>query len=183
MDDGDHDPASISDQIEEQYVLNSLFTGGFNRETQAHLIDTLIESEPNFPQMAGANKGSSSSCAMPKCHGKVMRDERGEDILPCNCGFKICRDCYNKAVKTGRGICPGCKQPYDQTKSKVQMVSSFMIKPLSAQTSSQTDDVNLGNATDDETVSKMKPWRPLTQKIKPPVSILAPYWYIHTLQF
>ena len=41
-----------------------------------------------------------------------MSDERGMDILPCECDFKICRDCYLDAVKTGDGICPGCKEQY-----------------------------------------------------------------------
>ncbi|KAM3322385.1 cellulose synthase-like protein D3 [Capsicum chacoense] len=100
---------SISQRVEEQYVSNSLFTGGYNSVTRAHLMDKVIESETNHPQMAGA-KGS--SCAIPGCDGKVMSDERGEDILPCECDFKICRDCYIDAVKTGDGICPGCKEPY-----------------------------------------------------------------------
>nr|GME00064.1 cellulose synthase-like protein D3 [Ipomoea batatas] len=103
---------SISQRVEEQYVSNSLFTGGYNSVTRAHLMDKVIESEANHPQMAGV-KGS--SCAIPGCDGKVMRDERGEDILPCECDFKICRDCYIDAVKTGDGICPGCKEPYKNT--------------------------------------------------------------------
>ena len=73
---------SISQKVEEQYVSNSLFTGGFNSVTRAHLMDKVIESEANHPQMAGA-KGS--SCAIPGCDSKVMRDERGADILPCEC--------------------------------------------------------------------------------------------------
>ncbi|XAR52087.1 1,4-beta-D-xylan synthase [Bertholletia excelsa] len=100
---------SISQRVEEQYVSNSLFTGGFNSVTRAHLMDKVIESESHHPQMAGA-KGS--SCAIPGCDAKVMSDERGVDILPCECDFKICRDCYLDAVKTGDGICPGCKEQY-----------------------------------------------------------------------
>ncbi|KAA8525835.1 hypothetical protein F0562_007690 [Nyssa sinensis] len=103
---------SISQRVEEQYVSNSLFTGGFNSATRAHLMDKVIESGTSHPQMAGA-KGS--SCSIPGCDGKVMSDERGEDILPCECDFKICRDCYVDAVKIGDGICPGCKEPYKAT--------------------------------------------------------------------
>ncbi|XP_076941602.1 cellulose synthase-like protein D3 [Bidens hawaiensis] len=103
---------SISQRVEEQYVSNSLFTGGFNSVTRAHLMDKVIDSETSHPQMAGA-KGS--SCQIPGCDGIVMSDERGVDILPCECDFKICRDCYVDAVKTGDGICPGCKEPYKQT--------------------------------------------------------------------
>ncbi|KAL3497907.1 hypothetical protein ACH5RR_040639 [Cinchona calisaya] len=104
--------ASISQRVEEQYVSSSLFTGGYNSVTRAHLMDKVIDSETSHPQMAGA-KGS--SCAVHGCDGKVMSDERGEDILPCECDFKICRDCYLDAVKTGDGICPGCKELYKNT--------------------------------------------------------------------
>ncbi|XP_057450183.1 cellulose synthase-like protein D2 [Lotus japonicus] len=103
---------SISQKVEEQYVSNSLFTGGFNTDIRAKLMDKVIESEANHPQMAGV-KGS--SCAIPGCDSKVMSDERGADILPCECDFKICRDCYLDAVKSGGGICPGCKDLYKNT--------------------------------------------------------------------
>ncbi|KAL6543778.1 Cellulose synthase-like protein D4 [Orobanche gracilis] len=99
---------SVAAKAEEQYVSNSLFTGGFNSVTRAHLMDKVIESQVSHPQMAGS-KGS--SCAMPACDGKVMKDERGNDVIPCECRFKICRDCYMDAQKD-TGLCPGCKEPY-----------------------------------------------------------------------
>ncbi|KAE8076755.1 hypothetical protein FH972_015382 [Carpinus fangiana] len=99
---------SVAAKAEEQYVSNSLFTGGFNSVTRAHLMDKVIESEVSHPQMAGA-KGS--ACSMPACDGKVMKDERGADVIPCDCRFKICRDCYMDAQK-GSGLCPGCKEVY-----------------------------------------------------------------------
>ncbi|KAG6778243.1 hypothetical protein POTOM_018097 [Populus tomentosa] len=99
---------SVAVKAEEQYVSNSLFTGGFNSVTRAHLMDKVIDSEVSHPQMAGA-KGS--SCAIHACDGKVMKDERGQDVIPCECRFKICRDCYMDAQKD-TGLCPGCKEPY-----------------------------------------------------------------------
>ncbi|KAL3514921.1 hypothetical protein ACH5RR_021823 [Cinchona calisaya] len=104
----DTSTSSVAAKAEEQYVSNSLFTGGFNSVTRAHLMDKVIESEVTHPQMAGS-KGS--SCSMPACDGKVMKDERGNDITPCECRFKICRDCYMDAQKE-TGLCPGCKEPY-----------------------------------------------------------------------
>lgn len=74
--------ATVALKAEEQYVSSSLFTGGFNSVTRAHLMDKVIDSEVTHPQMAGA-KGS--ACAMPACDGKVMMNERGEDIDPCEC--------------------------------------------------------------------------------------------------
>ncbi|KAL6348628.1 hypothetical protein AAG906_016154 [Vitis piasezkii] len=99
----------VSQRVEEHYTANSIFTGGHNSVTRAHLMDKVTESEASHPQMAGS-KGS--TCAIPGCDAKIMTDERGEDILPCECDFKICRDCYVDAVRTGDGICPGCKEPY-----------------------------------------------------------------------
>ncbi|CAK9173454.1 unnamed protein product [Ilex paraguariensis] len=118
---------SISQRFEEQYVSNSLFTGGFSSVTRAHLMDKVIDSDTSHPQMAGV-KGS--SCLIPGCDGKVMSDERGEDILPCECDFKICRDCYADAVKSGDGICPGCKEPYKNTNLDEKAVDSGGPLPL-----------------------------------------------------
>ncbi|KAJ8771363.1 hypothetical protein K2173_026540 [Erythroxylum novogranatense] len=118
---------SISQKVEEQYVSNSLFTGGFNSVTRAHLMDKVIDSETSHPQMAGAR---GSSCAIPGCDAKVMSDERGIDILPCECDFKICRDCYIDAVKTGGGICPGCKEPYKNTELDEIAVDNGRPLPL-----------------------------------------------------
>ncbi|KAK9286058.1 hypothetical protein L1049_014437 [Liquidambar formosana] len=100
--------SQVNLKAEEQYVSNSLFTGGFNSVTRAHLMDKVIDSEVTHPQMAGA-KGS--ACSMPACDGKVMKDERGADVIPCDCRFKICRDCFLDAQKES-GLCPGCKEPY-----------------------------------------------------------------------
>ena len=80
---------SVAVKAEEQYVANSLFTGGFNSVTRAHLMDKVIESEVSHPQMAGA-KGS--ACAMPACDGKVMKDERGVDVTPCACRLVFSRN-------------------------------------------------------------------------------------------
>lgn len=107
----DNQPSNpVTQKVEEQYVSSSLFTGGFNSMTRAHLMDKVIDSDASHPQMAGA-KGS--SCSVPGCDGKVMSDERGDDILPCECDFKICRDCYFDVLKTGEGVCPGCKEQYN----------------------------------------------------------------------
>ncbi|KAL4194823.1 hypothetical protein AMTRI_Chr05g61450 [Amborella trichopoda] len=80
--------------------LTPLFQGSWSQS---------VQKESCHPQMAGA-KGS--SCAIEGCDCKVMSEKRREDILPCECNIKICRNCYLDAVKTGGGICPGCKEPY-----------------------------------------------------------------------
>ncbi|GMH05343.1 hypothetical protein Nepgr_007183 [Nepenthes gracilis] len=99
---------TVAAKAEEQYVSNSLFTGGFNNVTRAHLVDKGIDSDASHPQMVGA-KGT--SCAMRACDGKVITDERGNVIIPCECRFRICKDCFMDAQKEN-GLCPGCKEPY-----------------------------------------------------------------------
>ncbi|PKA55734.1 Cellulose synthase-like protein D2 [Apostasia shenzhenica] len=104
------DPA-VSAKAEEHYVSSSLFTGGFNSVTRAHLMEKVTDSDPSRPPAAG----NVASCAVEGCDGKVMCDERGDELLPCECEFKICRDCFEDAVKNGGKLCPGCKEPYKAT--------------------------------------------------------------------
>ncbi|CAB4309550.1 unnamed protein product [Prunus armeniaca] len=102
---------STSQRVEDQYASSSLFTGGYNCITRAHLKEKVIESVTSHPQMTGA-KGS--NCSVPGCDAKVVTDERGVDIVPCECDYKICLDCYRDAIRTGDQICPGCKEPYKE---------------------------------------------------------------------
>ncbi|KAK4263444.1 hypothetical protein QN277_028847 [Acacia crassicarpa] len=132
---------SVAMKAEEQYVSNSLFTGGFNSVTRAHLMDKVIDSEVNHPQMAGA-KGS--ACAVPGCDGKVMKDERGNDVIPCECRFKICRDCFLDAQKE-TGLCPGCKEPYriGEFEDDSPKYSSGTLQSLPAPNGSERDPNNM----------------------------------------
>ncbi|KAL6178639.1 hypothetical protein ACLB2K_050157 [Fragaria x ananassa] len=101
---------STSQRVEDQFVSSSLFTGGYNSVTHAQLKEKVIESQTSHhPQMTGA-KGS--FCAVPGCDAKVVTDERGLDIVPCECDYKICMDCFRDAVRNGDHMCPGCKEPY-----------------------------------------------------------------------
>ncbi|KAI0500635.1 hypothetical protein KFK09_018851 [Dendrobium nobile] len=100
----------VSAKAEEHYVSSSLFTGGFNSVTRAHMMDKVTDTNPSRSAAAKA-----STCAVEGCDGKVMCDERGEEMLPCECEFKICRDCFDDAVKNGGKLCPGCKEPYKAT--------------------------------------------------------------------
>ncbi|KAL3515146.1 hypothetical protein ACH5RR_022048 [Cinchona calisaya] len=136
---------SISQKVEEQYVSNSLFTGGFNSTTRAHLMDKVIDSEANHPQVAGV-KGS--PCSVPGCDANAMSDERGNDIVPCDCEFKICRECYLDAVKTGGGICPGCKEEYKDTDlDELRENEQTLSLPVSRGTSRQERRLTLVKST------------------------------------
>lgn len=107
---------SSKKRVEDQYASSSLFTGGYNLATRASLKEKVIESESSHPQMTGVN---GSECALPGCDARVMSDERGNDVVPCECGFKICRDCYKDVMRSGDGICPGCMEAYEGKNAEV----------------------------------------------------------------
>ncbi|KAK9672795.1 hypothetical protein RND81_12G125300 [Saponaria officinalis] len=103
------DDSSVAAKAEEQYVSNSLFTGGFNSVTRAHLMDKMTDSEAS--QQDKDARRRAGFCQMPVCDGKAMVDDRGNPMYPCECRFRICNDCFIDAQK-GKGECPGCKEPY-----------------------------------------------------------------------
>nr|POF21678.1 cellulose synthase-like protein d4 [Quercus suber] len=61
-----------------------------------------MDSEVSHPQMAGDKV---TACSMPTCDGTVMKDERGANVIPCDC-----RDCYIDAQREN-GLCPDSKEP------------------------------------------------------------------------
>ncbi|PPR84912.1 hypothetical protein GOBAR_AA35805 [Gossypium barbadense] len=175
---------SIAARAEEQYVSNSLFTGGFNSVTRAHLMDKVIESEVTHPQMAGA-KGA--SCAMSACDGKVMKDERGNDVMPC-----VCRDCYMDAQKD-KGLCPGCKEPYKvgDYDDEIEYSNGTLKLPapngkrdpnnMSMMKRNQGGDFDHNRwlfETSGDIENNDKPWKPISRKIPIDSAILSPYFKI-----
>lgn len=122
---------SASQRVKEQYAMNSLFTGGFDSITRAHLMEKVMDSETSHPQMTGVN---GSYCSVPGCDSKLMTDERGSDIVFCECDYKICRDCHRDAVRTGDGICPGCKEAYKEKDMDEYDVDNQQPMPLPSST-------------------------------------------------
>ncbi|KAL5560954.1 hypothetical protein UlMin_030701 [Ulmus minor] len=104
----DHQPMSASQtslnedgrcsiKPDRSYISGTIFTGGFNSVTRGHVIDCSMEN-PKQVKLGLV-------CGMRGC------DENAIKRVPCECGFKICRDCYLDCVKNG-GRCPGCKEQY-----------------------------------------------------------------------
>ncbi|KAF2304744.1 hypothetical protein GH714_037794 [Hevea brasiliensis] len=105
----DHQPMSVSQtslfedinnaaKPERLYISGTIFTGGFNSVTRGHVIDRSIEVTKSLK--------SGLVCGMKGCDDKAVQGL-------CECGFKICRDCYLDCVgSNGVGHCPGCKEPY-----------------------------------------------------------------------
>ncbi|GAA0157434.1 DNA-binding transcription factor [Lithospermum erythrorhizon] len=199
---------NVAAKAEEQYVANSLFTGGFNSVTRAHLMDKVIDSEVSHPQMAGSR---GSSCSMPNCDGKIMKDERGKDVVPCECRFRICRDCYMDAQKE-TGNCPGCKEPYKNDdyddEADYSKGDGRHRNNMSMMKRNQNGEFDhnkwlfesqgsygygsaywphedgggdgTGNILDS---SADKPWRPISRVIPIPTSIISPYRLLIVVRF
>ncbi|GMI73729.1 CELLULOSE SYNTHASE LIKE D5, cellulose synthase-like D5, SALT OVERLY SENSITIVE 6 [Hibiscus trionum] len=85
---------------ERSFISGTIFTGGYNSVTRGHVIDCSLEKPETMK--------SGLICGMRGCDEKVVQGQ-------CECGFKICRDCYLDCVGSGGGRCPGCKEPYKDT--------------------------------------------------------------------
>ncbi|CAM6127085.1 unnamed protein product [Calypogeia fissa] len=124
----------IAGKAEQQFVSSTMFTGGFNAVTRGHVMEKVTDNDEHaHPQMAGSR---GRTCQVEGCDGKAMRDERGEDLLPCECNYQICRDCYLDALGAD-GRCPGCKDQYkdpdfdeyDETRSEATMDEQHRALP------------------------------------------------------
>ncbi|KAG6700068.1 hypothetical protein I3842_08G093200 [Carya illinoinensis] len=113
----DHQPMSASQtslpedcksagKPERSFISGTLFTGGYNSVTRGHVIDCSMEgTDPALK--------SGLICGMKGCDEKAMQGMKTRRGL-CECGFKICRDCYLDCVGSGGGRCPGCKESYKE---------------------------------------------------------------------
>ncbi|RDX92133.1 Cellulose synthase-like protein D5, partial [Mucuna pruriens] len=79
------------------FISGTIFTGGFNSVTRGHVMECSMEGD--------AAKKTASVCGMKGCNEEAMKGRLGG---PCECGFRICRECYFECG----GKCPGCKEPY-----------------------------------------------------------------------
>ncbi|RWR94241.1 cellulose synthase-like protein D5 [Cinnamomum micranthum f. kanehirae] len=93
--------SGIGEKPKRSFISGTMFTGGFNSVTRGHVA----ESSNDQPQMA---KSMGMFCGMKGCDGKPLG---GKSRMPCECGFKICEDCYVECLGSG-GKCPGCKEEY-----------------------------------------------------------------------
>ncbi|CAK9322279.1 unnamed protein product [Citrullus colocynthis] len=81
------------------FISSTIFTGGFDSVTRGHVIESLAN--PTKPIKLGP------VCEMEGCDEKTLK---GKTMVPCECGFNICRDCYLECVGNGVARCPGCKE-------------------------------------------------------------------------
>ena len=109
----DHQPMSVSQtslsgdgnnarKSERSFISGTLFTGGYNSVTRGHVIECSMDGTE--PVKSGL------ICGMKGCDEKAIRGTKSRGI--CECGFKICQDCYLDCIGSGGGRCPGCKETY-----------------------------------------------------------------------
>ncbi|KAI3968788.1 hypothetical protein MKX01_028938 [Papaver californicum] len=169
------------------FISSTLFTGGFNSVTRSHVIDTSIdESEGVVKSLKGM------ICRMNGCDGKaIQRDSK----IPCECGFKICKECYVECLDSGKGQCPGCKEPYREVGYEDEETDSG---------SEQEDDeprplfwtygygnavwpkdgyVNGSTVNEFEYPFREKSSRPLTRKVGVSAAIISPYRLLMLVRF
>lgn len=87
----------------ENRIKDTVFTGGFNSETRAHAKRMKSVEEIGIVK-------SKSLCQVDGCDEKLKLLSKTE----CECGFRICNECYIDCCETGPGVCPGCKEKFKE---------------------------------------------------------------------
>lgn len=64
------------------------------------------------------------SCAI--CDEPVGLDLDGNEFVPCECAFPVCRPCYEYIRKNEGNRCPRCKEQYKRKKGECPSASSTM---------------------------------------------------------
>ncbi|KAL8143019.1 hypothetical protein V2J09_016051 [Rumex salicifolius] len=95
-------PEEMKPDSNGNFISGTLFTGGFNSVTRGHVMDS-----SNVEKVDQSVKLGKNACGMKGC------DENATPVGNCDCGFKICRDCYLDCLSSGGGRCPGCKERYN----------------------------------------------------------------------
>lgn len=95
------DEVKILGKPDRNYISGTIFTGGFNSVTRGHVIECSMDRKESGK--------SGLVCGMKGCDEEALQSKSNG---PCECGFKICRDCYLECGGNGGGRCPGCKEPF-----------------------------------------------------------------------
>lgn len=86
----------------ENRIKDTVFTGGFNSETRAH-----ARRMKSVEEMVASK--SKLLCQVDGCDEKLL-DKSSKS--QCECGFRICNECYLDYCSSRAGVCPGCKEPF-----------------------------------------------------------------------
>ncbi|MFS7965198.1 putative 1,4-beta-D-xylan synthase [Helianthus anomalus] len=104
----------------ENRIKDTVFTGGFNSETRAHAKRMKSVEEMVVPK-------SKLLCQVDGCDEKLLNKSSKPH---CECGFKICDDCYVEYCSNGTGVCPGCKEPFHESFEEEEDDDVGLMKPM-----------------------------------------------------
>ncbi|KAF5797257.1 putative 1,4-beta-D-xylan synthase [Helianthus annuus] len=113
----------------ENRIKDTVFTGGFNSETRAHAKRMKSVEEMVVPK-------SKLLCQVDGCDEKLLNKSSKPH---CECGFKICDDCYVEYCSNGTGVCPGCKEPFHESFEEEDDDDVGLMKPMMSE---EKDTVN-----------------------------------------
>ncbi|KAM0044949.1 putative 1,4-beta-D-xylan synthase [Helianthus debilis subsp. tardiflorus] len=131
----DHHPLVSDSQTShgnpnENRIKDTVFTGGFNSETRAHAKRMKSVEEMVVPK-------SKLLCQVDGCDEKLLNKSSKPH---CECGFKICDDCYVEYCSNGTGVCPGCKEPFHESLEEEDDDDVGLMNPMMM--SEEKDTVN-----------------------------------------
>ncbi|PWA40699.1 Cellulose synthase [Artemisia annua] len=149
----------------ENRIKDTVFTGSFNSKTRAHTRRMKSVEEVTVLK-------SKLLCQMNGCDEKLLGKS---SKTQCECGFRICAECYLDCCSNGSGVCPGCKElfreNYDESDNKDEFQpmmheENHTVNLLRKICSSEYEAPPSFN-------NRMN--RPLTQKVRISAAILSPY--------
>eukprot|EP00730_Choanoeca_flexa_P007752 TRINITY_DN12386_c0_g2_i1.p5 TRINITY_DN12386_c0_g2~~TRINITY_DN12386_c0_g2_i1.p5 ORF type:complete len:114 (+),score=4.59 TRINITY_DN12386_c0_g2_i1:47-388(+) len=69
--------------------------------------------------MADCSSDEGEEC--PLCVEPLVLDDL--QFFPCSCGYQICRFCWHRIRTEENGLCPACRQPYQDKPAEFNPVS------------------------------------------------------------
>ncbi|XP_054820878.1 probable cellulose synthase A catalytic subunit 6 [UDP-forming] [Prosopis cineraria] len=80
----------------------------------------IINPDANFSRRVWEEEERGKECKI--CGEEIGKDEEGEEFVACNeCGFPVCRNCYEYERREGSHVCPQCKTRYPRHKGSARV--------------------------------------------------------------
>jgi cellulose synthase-like protein len=121
------------------------------------------------------------------CDARVMHDGHGDDIVPCECEFRICVDCFTLRKQADSKMERGMslvKQAdinksgkFDHNRWLFETKGTYGYGNAIWPQDGVDDDGDGGAPGGQPKELLTKPWRPLTRKLRIPAAIISPYRY------
>ncbi|KAG0502522.1 hypothetical protein HPP92_002594 [Vanilla planifolia] len=187
--DGAVEAQSVAMKAEEQYVSNSLFTGGFNSVTRAHLMDKICR---DCYLDALKDTGNCPGCKEPYRSGGEYDDEGPIDLsktgaapaLPAPAGKpdnRFSEPSKSLLIRSQTGSDFDHNRWLFETKGTYGYGNAFW--PDGGGAGYDDDDGDDGGMVGGMPELSDKPWKPLTRVIPMPAAIIQPYRLLIFVRF